>query len=609
MSDTCAAAEATKRLIVEMAMSAAKDVVGADAWDALSDGQRDLEYKVWIGDCHQHIRNIIINAMAQGATEHLTTMLARDLAEFSSFDRMSVDGMDLIRAVFKELHASGEYAKGKGREFHKWCTIHHSSFPLLPFERVAGSRQDLALDGAVAIFWNRRVIIEFLHGLVHVPKANNILEKFLSCVLRCNEVTALIRVCTVFKFVFSEPMRWLAGKGSCLPDWSIVSANEVLDLAYQTLLDIASDGHTLFDPSLEPFAKVAEKQPAFRAWLQEERLARTIKSPDGQTHHVYRLILSEARSPTQGKGNAQATEVAVALAEQMAQRGLIAMRDPRRAIKEKLTKLDGEYAFEKNEVMHARTKGVHTTNDRVEKNFAIYDVVCRLFRNAPVENLSGVAQQKTAHDFEMAPLVAHDRRRSKKTESGSALPEAPMDGYYWAHLNERLRESLVEMARHEAKNAAQAGCEALKEQDLERLSRREEAIVELLNKTVDEYAYAKELFQQWTTQRATSAADVRNAIADKPEVRQLEYLRLQIEMRVLGLGWTEFATRWSSNSDTSIGTVAHLRDLLIHTILPHEKAKETASELPTEAQPPLSVPNNLKKLGTVDLDAIEIEKV
>lgn len=108
--------------------------------------------------------------------------------------------------------------------------------------------------------------------------------------------------------------------------------------------------------------------------------------------------------------------------------------------------------------------------------------------------------------------------------------------------------------------------------------------MELLNKTVDEYAYAKELFKQWTHQRATTAADVRRAIADKPESKQLEYLRLQIEMRVLGLGWTEFATRWSSKSDTAIGTVAHLRDLLINTILPHERTKESSNELPTEGQ-------------------------
>jgi hypothetical protein len=42
-------------------------------------------------------------------------------------------------------------------------------------------------------------------------------------------------------------------------------------------------------------------------------------------------------------------------------------------------------------------------------------------------------------------------------------------------------------------------------------------------------------------------------------------------MRVLGLGWTEYATRWSSNKDSRIGTVAHLTELL-EEILEHERA-------------------------------------
>ena len=49
--------------------------------------------------------------MATAATNHLKDELADSLAEFSSFDRMSVDGNDLIRAVFKEFHEGGEYAK------------------------------------------------------------------------------------------------------------------------------------------------------------------------------------------------------------------------------------------------------------------------------------------------------------------------------------------------------------------------------------------------------------------------------------------------------------------------------------------------------------------
>lgn len=76
-----------------------------------------------------------------------------------------------------ELHASVEYANGKGLEFHKWCSVKHASFPLLSFKRVAGSRQDLGFDGVVAIFRKRKIVTEFLHVLVHVPKASNVLEK------------------------------------------------------------------------------------------------------------------------------------------------------------------------------------------------------------------------------------------------------------------------------------------------------------------------------------------------------------------------------------------------------------------------------------------------
>jgi hypothetical protein len=90
----------------------------------------------------------------------------------------------------------------------------------------------------------------------------------------------------------------------------------------------------------------------------------------------------------------------------------------------------------------------------------------------------------------------------------------------------------------------------------------------MLNAAVDHYAYSLELYNAWVAQRATSAdavqaalmfTDKDNKLKDKPETEKLEYLRLQIEMRVLGLGWTQYATRWSSQADDKIGTVAHLK--------------------------------------------------
>ena len=100
-------------------------------------------------------------------------------------------------------------------------------------------------------------------------------------------------------------------------------------------------------------------------------------------------------------------------------------------------------------------------------------------------------------------------------------------------------------------------------------------MITLLKKAVDQYAYAKELFAAWAQeggQRALTKAQVQKALCDskgrrKPEAQQLEYLRYQIEMRVLGCGWTHYSTRWSSKVDSDIGTVAHLQSLLEEIIL------------------------------------------
>lgn len=82
------------------------------------------------------------------------------------------------------LPQSGEYAKGKGREFTAWRVKHYPTHPWIPILRAKGGRQDVALDGAVPIFLNRRLLLEFLHPLVHVPGADNKLEKFLWRTLR-----------------------------------------------------------------------------------------------------------------------------------------------------------------------------------------------------------------------------------------------------------------------------------------------------------------------------------------------------------------------------------------------------------------------------------------
>ena len=322
MSDTCNAARATKRLVAEMAEAAGRAKIGADVWEKMSEEEQQKKVKCHLGDCHGHLRNIIVKAMCGQATEYLKDKLGDSLDEFSAYDRMSTDGMDLIRAACKELHPNGQYAKGKGREGKAWREKMHASAFWLPLENAAGSRQDMALDGAVPLYMNRTVILDFMRGLVDIKGANNQLEKFLWRTLACNEIVALLRTCTLWQTILTEPMRWLTGKSTELDGWSLASSNELLDVVYDVMEKVAADGNALFDLTLDPYAAIAAKQPKF-AERRAKQMQAKVTAPDGTEHFSYTRTLDEARSPTT-PGNVQSTPMAVELAQRMATGALVA---------------------------------------------------------------------------------------------------------------------------------------------------------------------------------------------------------------------------------------------------------------------------------------------
>ena len=195
-------------------------------------------------------------------------------------------------------------------------------------------------------------------------------------------------------------------------------------------------------------------------------------------------------------------------------------------------------------------------------------------------------------------------RRKRKHDVVNAEPHG---GFFWTGLSDRLRDSLVEFARRSLNGARRDGRLALAALDAAKLARREERVTALLNAAVEHYAYSLELFDAWQQQRAKSGREIEAVIKDKPEAQQLEFLRKQIEMRVLGLGWDKYSTRWSSNADERVGTVAHLKALLVNEIIPEETALERLNDLPTEAAPPHHKAAVVKALGTADADALDIE--
>ena len=71
--------------------------------------------------------------------------------------------------------------------------------------------------------------------------------------------------------------------------------------------------------------------------------------------------------------------------------------------------------------------------------------------------------------------------------------------------------------RRAADGARRNGRAALREQEAEKLSRREERVITLLNKAVEHYAYAKECFEAWQTQRAKSKEAIAAALVEMSE--------------------------------------------------------------------------------------------
>ena len=140
----------------------------------------------------------------------------------------------------------------------------------------------------------------------------------------------------------------------------------------------------------------------------------------------------------------------------------------------------------RNADAHERTKGAHGTNDAVENKFATADYVMRFFRGISVLNASGIVQQRTAHDFDRPLLIVSDRRKRKADEEES--PRQPI-GCFWA-LTPALRHALIGMVRKELPNARKVGREQKRSHDEEKLARREEAVLKLLNATVERYAAA-----------------------------------------------------------------------------------------------------------------------
>ena len=198
--------------------------------------------------CHNHLRNVWFGAVTKSLSSYLDKILQCDLDAICFKYRVSTMMDAVLRSIDKEFSLPANYPKGHGKEFKHWMRTNHPGALLLPVQRTSGSRQDLAVEGAAAVYWNRRYYVPFLNEALKSHK-DNILQNNLFTVLTSMEMIALSRVFAILHFSICMPMRFLAGNshsiGASGYQWSALSMGKAVD-ALETAMIAVHDDCTKF---------------------------------------------------------------------------------------------------------------------------------------------------------------------------------------------------------------------------------------------------------------------------------------------------------------------------------------------------------------------------
>ena len=198
ITNTCNSARNLSSLLVE-------DVTKICEEKSLEKGEYTANVLIMRTYCYNHLRNVWIGSITKHISKYLDDILDCDLEAIESSYRVSTIMDDVLRSIDKEFSLPENYPKGHGYVFKNWMKKCHPGALLVPVARTSGSQQDLAVEGAAAVYWNRRYYVPFLYQCLGASK-ENILQKNLFYILTSEEIIALTRVFAIFHFTVCMPM-------------------------------------------------------------------------------------------------------------------------------------------------------------------------------------------------------------------------------------------------------------------------------------------------------------------------------------------------------------------------------------------------------------------
>ena len=169
-----------------------------------------------------------------------------------------------------------------------------------------GSRHDLCLMAAPAIYMNRHVCFQYAYYLLRLPKKqDNILLQCLFVLMTSEEIIAQSRLFAILYISFCLPMRWLAAKTPELHewDWGPISNGRAIDTLRLKMMGLVNDPNNILDEDfmMGMFSEyIAELPPFKKYWehLFEKKQMIVVASDSGAKVLAYADLRKELFHPS-----------------------------------------------------------------------------------------------------------------------------------------------------------------------------------------------------------------------------------------------------------------------------------------------------------------------
>ncbi len=593
-TDTCNGARLLAQLLVDAVDFAVEE---KRALSGVNDNHPNT-IATMVQDCHNHMRNIWIKAVTHRLSSYLNKVLADDLNDVDWRLRITTMFDGILRAIDKEFSLPANYPKGHGDMFKHWLRKFHPGALLVPVTRTTGSRQDLATEGAAAVYWNRRYYVEFLDECLRGCN-DNILQENLFIVLTSVEMVALCRTMAILHFKICMPLRWLAGNthfiGQQGYDWSSRSMGKAVDALYDAMMSIQQDGslflnedfmNSIFDKLYTDEHGNPAPLPPLQEAMQYQYEVKQTNTVDGSKVLPYDQMNAEMFYPSRQENKDTTAIVEDMAANEVAPAVLGELCDPKKALSDYATAVGGKFSWgQTTNEEHMACVGKNATNDPAESPFAQLTRQLQCFGRILGIHASAVGHVRINGDFN------RDIKDSEK------------DGAYFK-LTPDERQSLVAYALCSAP--------AVRREEKVQLNNQREAKHEkkqiLRQKKM--LACQKEYGNKLTyIEMANSPAFWKTKVIANREFKNLpsETARLnavkeQIRIRIIGFGWQDLHHPWSKEGHTF--TANELLQYLTEKLIPEQKHRG----IPTS--PTMNMPSRkvTPQLGKRTADVAELEE-